>query len=824
MIPSDLQMQHRQNQMLQYSIRRSLRAPKSMSCLDYRKTQSLTHDAVSNQNGTINPIRETPLKGSFRRLKSHSSMFFRTKHRQQGGSLETSTSRRNSSDNSAALSSAFSGNTTAAEKPAGIRFTVRRVSRTVRNKLGKLFSQSKNTDTGGNETRTNQLHDTDSDSFRHLTDTSPAEEASMSKVTSHVPSLHAVPSYQQMRSRQGSLESIQYDENIDLDDKSRITSWTNSTANTVVSYGTSEEREYQRLSVIKENGMHIPSSSHIGHQEHAASAVDHCVPTFATNSQRVYSALMKKLKNDSNAENNVHKLDSVHVLPDKTVPPRQSSLDRTEAWSPATVRGIGTDDDDVFEDSREVASPRVDSSSRGSKDEVDGESTSRKSSYKAYPDPTAGDGRGLSPTKIPLPESASKQPSKQTDKNSMFSPSLNNYFFRTTSPYRRALQRSMNEHQDTEHTHALDTRYLSTLSALSLPTRRPSTMGSKRDLRLTYAESFYSFTTDDLTTSCPAGVTSSPVVENTMENAESDHLSSVPAPLHGHDVSAASSVEWKTWLSAHVSKLETPCTTMASQCTETPGVAMPSPRHVRESAEIESPAEVPQLDAPQAIQASPLGEGSGNIKGPYSVGARTLSKKSHGMPLKSTMEIVENNGRNGNKISQHSLSSTIPPIPCRNILRAVPSLPNVDSEVASKPGKRTASIPRMRSLNNIPTFVPLSLDTSYYKRRGQENKRRDALTSSKSTPRLDAAAHQDYLGGKTGSPVKRGINNSPASPHTPDDTAFASDNIQVTAKSDWDAQIRGSRRMVDLFLSSRRRAIQGPMSRNGSENFSAAFM
>ncbi|KAG5924725.1 hypothetical protein E4U42_004553 [Claviceps africana] len=815
----------REDEQVQFSIRRSLRAPKSMSHLDYRMNQTASENGEAKRDGLLGPVKEQASRGggsSFHRLKSHSSMFFRGRYRRQESSMETSRSWRNSSDHSAALSSVFSGghhHMAPTEKSSGIRFTARRVSKTVKHKLSKLFGRPKSTDASGNETGTNVLlHDTDSESYcGPPANNSPSlEEASMSRVTSHVPSLHAVPSYQQMRSRQGSLESVQqYEEQMDLDQKSRITSWTNSTANTIMSWEANEEREFQRLSVIKEHGMHVPSSSRTGSRDEPSADAAHLTrePNLVIDSQRVYSALMKKLKNDMSADGDGSPKRSrcPRQVSLRTVPPRQSSLDRADAWSPRTVRDVGTEDDDVFEDSKEFASLRISSSSVSNKPDPDGpcdDQMSRGAAYKAYPHPAAGDGKGLSPnSKASVTESASKQLRVQAGRSSAFSPSPSSFLFRTKSPYRRALQRSIQEQQANGHTHALDTRYLSTLSALTLPTRCPSTLGSERDVRLTYAESFYSFTSEDLTSSQPPELASNPTPMADKEatearRAEADTGHTAETPSHCHDMSSATSVGWKTRLSAHVSKLEDArAKTVSPGAEAATGFGTPA-GHVRENAEIESPAEGPKSTSGHTTPCVP----------PMEADDGSLDKEEAG---------------NGSP-------RATPPVPHRNVLRTVTSLPNVENEEVPGLAKRRNGITHRRSLNNIPTWVPLTQDGTHQKWRGQENERRDTPSSKNSTPgHASSMIRQDCLDTKTGSPFRCKTRAS-KSPQTPVGPAIGTSagagagagrgSVPDTVQSEWDAQVRGSRRMVDLFLSSRRRAIEGPMSRSGSDSFSGAFL
>ncbi|KAG5983739.1 hypothetical protein E4U55_007267 [Claviceps digitariae] len=870
-----LPMQAREDEQLQYSIRRSLRAPKSMSYLDYQMNQIVSENGETKRDGVLGPVKEHSSKGggggssSFHRLKSHSSMFFRGRHRRHESSMETSRSCRNSSDHSAALSSLFSGGNhmVPTEKSSGLRFTARRVSKTVKHKLSKLFGRPKSTDASGNEMGTANLllHDTDSESYcgRHPGNDSPSiEEASMSRVTSHVPSLHAVPSFQQMRSRQGSLESIQqqYEEQIDLDQKSRITSWTNSTVNTIMSYGDNDEREFQRLSVIKENGMHVPSSSRTGSRDEptrAAAAHSMREPNMVIDSQRVYSALMKKLKTDmsTDGDGSPKRSRCPKQVSLKTIPPRQSSLDRADAaWSPRTVRDVGTEDDDVFEDSKEFASRNPSSSMSSNKPEAEGlcdDETSRSgAAYKAYPHPTAGDGKGLSPNckASAIMESASRQSCIQARRNSTFapSPSTSSFLFRTKSPYRRALQRSIQEQQATVHTHALDTRYLSTLSALTLPTRCPSTLGSERDVRLTYAESFYSFVSEDLTSSHLPEATSNPIVEEDVEEDMNKDVeqaqqtytgNTAETPSQCRNISSATSVEWKTWLSAHVSKLEEPHTKIASPGVEAAIGGFGTPAgHVRENAEIESPAEMPKSAGAHTTQSVPLmeAERSDNSLDSPTKDILACPGNTNGVPAMFPNDMKNESGIFVDKNETEDGSPLVPPpVPYRNVLRTVTSFPNVENEEeASGLVKRKNGITHRRSLNNIPTWVPLTQDGTHQKHRDQENERRDTPSSKNSTPgHASTVTRQDCLDTKTGSPFKSKTR-APKPPQTPVGPATGlglgpapgRGNVPDTVRSEWDAQVRGSRRMVDLFLSSRRRAIDGPMSRNGSDNYTAAFL
>ena len=53
---------------------------------------------------------------------------------------------------------------------------------------------------------------------------------------------------------------------------------------------------------------------------------------------------------------------------------------------------------------------------------------------------------------------------------------------------------------------------------------------------------------------------------------------------------------------------------------------------------------------------------------------------------------------------------------------------------------------------------------------------------------------------------------------TPGDAENRASPALPGAEAAWDAQIRGSKRLVDLFLSSRRKAIDGSASRTPSQD------
>ncbi|KAI9812300.1 MAG: hypothetical protein M1827_004749 [Pycnora praestabilis] len=184
------------------------------------------------------------------------------------------------------------------------------------------------------------------------------EEEILSRVNSRVPSLRTTPSNPLIRSQAASIRSM-YSEDNDIKDKSRVTSWTNSTAaNTMI------ERHYddlKRLSIIQENGgPHQSSSSsgrfYTGPSNYAAfQGPMHEIQrdvgrvTGPVDSHRVYSALMKRLEENKPTSRHAKK-DSIrggkdhgNGLGSLEIPSRPLSVASQRTM--ATIRPVQDDDD-----------------------------------------------------------------------------------------------------------------------------------------------------------------------------------------------------------------------------------------------------------------------------------------------------------------------------------------------------------------------------------------------------------------------------------------------------------------------------------------------
>lgn len=543
-----------------------LRAPKSMSFLRNRQERVVSTSSSRAENDLAVQLARDKFREQIEqqsRLKSHPSMFLRTRQKRSESSAGFRKSLRNSSNNSTVLSSAFTGDSITVPKQGSLRKTARKVSRTLKTRLKGLFTKPKSIETS--EDLVQDLgthHESDGESCLHMPDPPSPEEASMFRVSSHMPSLHAVPPNQQMRSRQGSLESAASGEDHQFaDDRSRVTSWSNSITNTISSQETSGDWERPRLSVIKENGAHVSSSSY--RSITGDTIVEGQIPRMTVDSQRVYLALMKRVEEAKQRDNLAGLEDRNATSQGLATSFEDTAIHRRSA---STIRRV-RENDDVFQD-RAVATELRASSSCDSliKHPRASESTMSSTPYNEDPNKVGGNESASLRKKTSSKIGRIHGPTPISHRSSAFFASPTCHMFRTTSPFRRALQENIKAAKGDDQKKMAESKYLSSLSALSLPMRQPSSIGSDLDPRVAYTESVYSSITEEgksghvkENTTVVERFSQPPRVRNHGDvTIFIDKPSYNPSPTHKRDISTASSVEWKTWLSANVSKLETP--------------------------------------------------------------------------------------------------------------------------------------------------------------------------------------------------------------------------------------------------------------------------
>lgn len=481
----------------------SLRAPKSMSFLRSRRDHSSSQSGTRLDNDLAVQLAREKFKEqveSQSKLKSQPSLFFRSKNRRTESSMGLRKSLRNSSNTSAALSSAFSGDSLSVPKAGSLRTTARKVSQTLKTKFKGIFGRK------SSEGSAVGARDSDGESSFNL----PAplgrdrEEASMSRGPSRIASIQEMQPCQRIRSCEGSIESCD-EEDGRSDERSRVTSWTDSVTNTMMSQPACGDWERQRLSVIKENGMHV-SSPAIDRRGINYAVVEQPSPV---DSQRVYSALMRRANEAQRREQEVRQQSVDEMRSHGRAPPRSSSVDQFESFpgSPPTIRCVESDDGDVFED--KTHSAQSGKSLEASTDNVTGPTTAGFSTDYMRP---ASPPRPLYAMDDESPwnaaamadfnqKKAEYERSRIVDRSSAFFASPANHFFRTQSPFRRALHENMKT-AALGHGHGdgvTETGHLGSLSEISLPARQPSVTGSdKGTIKNADAESMYSYGEDDL--------------------------------------------------------------------------------------------------------------------------------------------------------------------------------------------------------------------------------------------------------------------------------------------------------------------------------------
>ncbi|KAH7256239.1 hypothetical protein BKA59DRAFT_498896 [Fusarium tricinctum] len=679
----------------------SLRASTSMS---YLKSRRKTVASRSSSRAEDNELAVQLARERFRQIqeederKAQSSELLQSKNRQNEVHAGLRKSLRNSSNNSTALSSTFSTTSISVSKQRGIRRTARKVSHGLRSKIRGLFSRGKNDEDPEQQEYEQGAaeKDSDGDSCLQLGDVEATEEASMFRVTSHVPSLHDIPSNQQLRSRKGSVESFADNEQHVLDDKSRVTSWTNSMSNTVTSHGTFGDWERQRLSVIKENGTHIPSS--LRSIEPLEQQTREMIADMSIDSERIYSALMKQLgrkdTDDGVLEAQPDLITSETNLEQSTENYKSANIQ----WDCATIRRVQPEDEALRNDGDQS------SQSSSSATEVPDKSCHlpQKVSLPVHEHPTgwdwSNDRADSENDRTSVLLSGLELPRAMSQRSSAFFASPSCHSFRSPSPYRRALQASMKNSSEDDQDGLPGSQYLHSLSALSLPARQNSNSCSEKDFHAADTESVYSSVADD------AKPTSAATESGTWGQSTA-HAYTGPGPPdapvykleqhHQRDTSTASSVEWKTWLSSKVSKLEAPLTPTKGERRQGSGV-LPLLGHVRENASMGSTPEPAASTNDGLSNRSPLSRVKGN--------AQTFQDgHSHSNSIRQVVIGYDENMSPNHKPSICAKERP-PSIPPRSTLRAVPSLPIVGSRGHMMDVEPVKEMQRMRSLNTIGRF------------------------------------------------------------------------------------------------------------------------
>ncbi|KAI1206713.1 uncharacterized protein F4807DRAFT_437984, partial [Annulohypoxylon truncatum] len=777
-------------------------------------------------------------------------------------------------------------------KDGSLRNRARKVSHNFKHKLKSLFSLVKGDSDKEvfppQQIEASKSHVTDDDYMRinEFQFDSRSDEAAISRVPSGVPSLHAVPSHQQLRSRQGSVESLRSERRAS-DERSRVTSWSNSDTNTINTLSSRKgEWERQRLSVIKENGMHVSSSSarypgvaaHVTNTNNSPHSIPPPIPIqpATVNSQRIYSALMKRLSDTSKHSkgNELKRKKTVdNLITAAAVPPRGSSQHHEGRGpnSPATIRYVVSDGLSNTSSTRTIERKPVANSRRVKAEPSESPSPVGTSSTKPGIPSSAsmllGDEASKSLNtdgwKSPIPRIEEPTPPARalSTRSSAFFASPTCHLFRTRSPYRRALQDSIKAESQNTHLRSPECNpWMRSLT--SLPIRCPSTCDTELDMKMQYAESVYS-STDDLGTGSstdPSNVADKfPKPPNNVHGDATIFLSPpvyrpTPPSLAKHRVtSSTSSVEWKTWLSANVSKLEgtgTPDRTESGVLEYTiPRTAPTRPSgHIREKAQIndtddddDDDEEQPPLPFPCLSNIEvykPTRPEPDTALAPIEQNAIPVSTPQTqtqfwrpAMKRKSTSPAPHDGNGNGNG-KENEVPERFTMTQVRNALRATPSLASMQStNPASEPttkgpfdSTRRKSLAHRASVNtlagngnNTTVSAPTSTLRLVKRQQGSGGANKNKFVTPTPSPGPKASAEK--LGGSTSSRRRFALVNAKKAENvSPKDVegenlpygvkgAGAGGLSPETDLGPSSAQTLGSKKMVDLFLSSRRRRM-----------------
>ncbi|KAK2600616.1 hypothetical protein N8I77_010137 [Diaporthe amygdali] len=565
-----------------------LGAPKSMSFLKSRRDRPDKSSSCESPGVDASPVLEVQ-EASFRsRILPKPAKIFGSKSREtQQGMQKTLTS----SSANGELPPSGTGSSLGRSRSGSLRNRARKVSTSLRSRFKNLFINKSEDETSlpaqqieAQRTHVSEIFDENPWVSTITEHNHRRERSSLSKVSTRIPSLHAVPSHEHLHSRRGSIDSCKSAAGQTSAERSRVTSWASTESNTTIAHRSqemTEEGEMQRLSIINENGFQDPSLSltrpAIGLQtitsqeELAAPVALQCLPPGATvDSQRVYSALIKKM-------NETQQLAGIVEQQRKS----SGGSDPFRTLSPSS--SIGSDDSS---DANQARLPRLQlPNSGGQAKEYSGharnESDKAELSNKTIPTGVIDDHQSLSPPVQLTPRGGESVARTITDRGSAFFGSPTSHLFRTTSPFRRSLQEAMRAERG--HTSSQAPKE-ATAGAISLI--------NKSD---TYSESNYSSDTLIHKTEMKQGLPSVQDFNTGDSREETRVFEHAPTyrPTGERQVSTASSIGWKTRLSADIAKLEQSPTRVSGQSPEVEYRIPTMPRslghgHVREAAQVGS--------------------------------------------------------------------------------------------------------------------------------------------------------------------------------------------------------------------------------------------
>lgn len=709
-------------------------------------------------------------------------------------------------------------------KHGSLRLKARQVSQNFKHKLKNFFGtmRSESDDTGfppqqveARKIYVTEIKDAIQDTEEEDPDGIRNETTSVSRVSSGIPSFHNVPLEHQLQSHQGSLESL-HSEGRASDERSRVTSWSNSDATTCGTVTSSQaEQGKQRLSVIKENGINYGSSHRrrpiFNHWTKVPEDVGESTSNTSTSpsnvqGQRLYSALMKRnttevSKREQSSHGKVRKGHQAFVKPD-LVPTRGSSrsvssagtmiINHTTTFEPQCIitnitpfipaKHSREPTDDPFVSSKKKQSG-ANSSVNDSSSSTVGAIRQRLSNFSSRSLTDSELRKGASPMKT------------LSTRSSAFFGSPECHLFRTRSPYRRAVRGSIQAAAEASPPKSPAFNPWK----MSLPTvriRRPSTE-SENDQKLAYDESIYSTDVEHVEVSHNTNnsVPESPKTQErhgyaTIFLDPPKYQSPKAGPAH-RTASSTSSIDWKSWLSANMSEIDAKWSNPERSQSKEPGSSnIDHPKaygHVREQAQIDGEEEE-NMNSDCNLEIPPLANQSPRIvKGDSERAARQPGHNRTNEQIHATLAAK----------ARPVAASRLPV--CNSILRSTPSsaqskmskdkenMPSHDACGDSDISKKDRPVPHTRSLGAL-------------KKQNQ----------NVITPQRDTAKPWKCAETKTPQSFPRQKIENVSPRYAMDADSYAVENTGASSVySSPSRQSLGSKDMVEIFLDSRRRRIAG---------------
>ena len=334
-----------------------LRAPKSMSLLRFGRDPIIPVNREKNDEAVQMARDRFFQQATEQRLREQPSFMFRSRSQKHDKPFRTSVRTSSSGYGMPIKSSNQNG--------SSLRIKARKASATIKTKLRKMFGRNKDEpvvipdqQVEAPKTHVREYPGQAHDSFNNIPR---PDEATVTRVASRPPSLRVGPSKQQLRSQTGSVKSTRSGRSDLSDDKSRVTSWTSTAVNTLTSQGARAhaERERHRLSIINENGTHMPSASFnrsrlpsqtsaypIIHRPGGNGSQGSALKPTPVDSARVYSVLMKHVNENSpnprlqrSHKGSIEGLGAPSYIPARTSSANSSRSNQT----PLTIRAVPAD-------------------------------------------------------------------------------------------------------------------------------------------------------------------------------------------------------------------------------------------------------------------------------------------------------------------------------------------------------------------------------------------------------------------------------------------------------------------------------------------------